>query len=552
MRARELGVVAVVLLSSAVHWQRAESLFLARAAGRPVHQGAFGDDAAEPCAVSGLATPPPPTPKYLTPLGLYADNVLSAAAPSGEPYPAGQLPTQHGLVHMLALAHFGLLSFGAFLMRLWCKHRALRLALGGFLYENALLAVAGLVGNRADVLGVPIFALLSIPSVLATSISTPALTCALASVVEREAKSGKLPCKLPLGVRNFQILVVALGAMTMRSSLTHLWSRSEMVPDTTWAMLGLVRFKALPRPPTLTLLCCPLVLLCSALSIGLQMYRAKCGAGVLAGALAMASGILGPESSCIWSASVGQMLLSLAAFLRLECPAALPAPWTWTAVTHSAPILGQPSTSVGVHGETLRLALRSASDAAYAGGAHVRLELAKALGLDIVDDMSLGDGTRADPGGYSENGSCATLARGACARGGEGLERLHAVAQVASRRVHRAACVCVCAAQRVLAKLVATCIATRQASCIATRQASRQASQASRLSKLLSIIPNPSLQTVIAKRLLFRPSKLFSAIPNFGQGFGGWTCGPEFGGTKQYTLVLQTLVQNSCPCCPTP
>ena len=239
-------------------------------------------------------------------------------------HPAAGVGAPHvearGGLRLYALAFFGTLSCCAYGLRAQCQHRALRLALAGFGCNTALLSLAGSIGSRADVLGVPLFALLAIPALLSSVVAVPALTCALASVAELDANAPgeRRACCLPGGARRHQMLAVGLGFFTVRSTISHLWTRSEMVPDASWAALGLLHYKAVPRPPTLTLLLGPMLLIGTGLRLGHDIYAGGRGADMLAGSLAMASGMVGPEASCVWSSHVGLILGALAAVLRLR------------------------------------------------------------------------------------------------------------------------------------------------------------------------------------------------------------------------------------------
>ena len=239
-------------------------------------------------------------------------------------HPAAGVGAPHvearGGLRLYALAFFGTLSCCAYGLRAQCQHRALRLALAGFGCNSALLSLAGSIGSRADVLGVPLFALLAIPALLSSVVAVPALTCALASVAELAANAPgeRRACCLPGGARRHQMLAVGLGFFTVRSTISHLWTRSEMVADASWAALGLLHYKAVPRPPTLTLLLGPLLLIGTGLRLGHDIYAGGGGADLLAGSLAMASGMVGPEASCVWSSHVGLILGALAAVLRLR------------------------------------------------------------------------------------------------------------------------------------------------------------------------------------------------------------------------------------------
>lgn len=269
---------------------------------------------------------------------------------------------QQGWEALLALAHFGVLSGGALLMRQRSRNRALRWACGALGYSNAVLALGGVMGNCCDLLGVPLFAMLSIPALVATSSALCALTFALLTI---RPDAERKVCLFPGGLLAEQMVAGSAGIMTAHSTLSHLWSHSEMVADTSWSPVGLVVYKADPRPPTMTVLLSPLLLIASALRAGVQVWEAKQGAGLLAGALALVSGILGPETSCVWSWQLAQVLMCLALFVRLDLSTAATASSSAAAESAAAPIVG-------------KLALRAAA-AGGAGSSGAREELAKGL-----------------------------------------------------------------------------------------------------------------------------------------------------------------------------
>jgi hypothetical protein len=295
---------------------------------------------------------------------------------------------------LLALAHFGLLSCGALLLRQRAQNRALRWACGALGYSNAVLALGGVMGNRCDLLGVPLFAMLSIPAMFATSSALCALTFVLLAVK---------PDALPGGLLGAQLLVGSVGFLTVHSILVHVWSHSNMVADSSWSAVGLIVYNAEPRLPTMTLLLSPLLLVGGALRLGLQEWKAKRGAGLLAGALALASGILGPEASCVWSWQLAQLLMSLALSVRPEISSA--ATGTSTAA---------PANDAG----PLKLALRAAAEAAAGGGSRGRMQLVeglhrigKGLGLevDVTGQVAHGSG-EAGEGRGRHDGRAAGLA----------------------------------------------------------------------------------------------------------------------------------------------
>jgi len=293
--------------------------------------------------------------------------------------------TGPGALRMCALATFGVLACGAYaLSRINNADVALGWVLSGFAYVNGLLALGGFMGNRADVLGVPIFALLSMPAMLIAAVSPSALAFSLAHLAHLDAKDSPA-CYFPGGLGTLQAGSLCVGLMTVHSTLVHLWSRSDMVADHTWAQLGLVHYRSSPRPPALTLLIGPLILIATALNIGLHFYKARRGVGVLAGALAMLSGVLGPEDSCVWSSHVGELLLALTVFQRFhsEKPQVKPAAATAAGRRGSgADILGRAASNGGEDGsDALTMRLKAAAEAAF--GAHERRELAKALGVPV-------------------------------------------------------------------------------------------------------------------------------------------------------------------------
>ena len=293
---------------------------------------------------------------------------------------------QQGWEALLALAHFGVLSGGALLMRQRSRNRALRWACGALGYSNGVLALGGVMGNCCDLLGVPLFAMLSIPALVATSSALCALTFALLSIRPDAERKASL---FPGGLLAEQMVAGGAGVMTVHSTLSHLWSHCEMVADTSWSPVGLVVYKADPRPPTMTVLLSPLLLIASALRVGVQVWEAKQGAGLLAGALALVSGILGPETSCVWSWQLAQVLMCLALFVRLDLSTAATTSSIAAAKSAAAPMEG-------------KLALRAAA-AAGAGSSGAREELAKGLhrvgkglGLLVHVAANAGDGSGED------------------------------------------------------------------------------------------------------------------------------------------------------------
>lgn len=318
---------------------------------------------------------------------------VSARAPSGEAvlgwrtteglphFPDGEREGGPKTIKTFALVTFGLLGCGAYtLSRLNDADSSLGWALKGFAYVNSVLALGGVVGNRADLLGVPIFALLSMPSLLAAAVSPSALTYALARLAHLDAQRGPA-CYFPGGFGTVQTVALGVGLMTVHSTLVHLWTRSDMVADRTWAQLGLVHYRCSPRPPTLTLLIAPLMLIGTSLNIGLHLYKTRRGAGVLAGAIAMLSGVLGPEASCVWSSHVGQLLLAFAVFLRLR-----PHGTRFHAAggMNSSAGADAPRGARGgwTEASTCVMALKAATEAAF--GARERRQLARALGVQMA------------------------------------------------------------------------------------------------------------------------------------------------------------------------
>ena len=330
----------------------------------------------------GATVATPNTPQYMVPPTPGLHNFVHT--PQFERF--GDDNAGKGAMRFLALAYFGVLACGANAARMHARNRSLRWALSGFAYSNAVLALSGVVGSTMDVMGVPIFALLSIPSLLADRTALPALTLAIASLADLEAAAH--PARyLPGGPRTVQMLAGGVGILTVHSTLVGVWS-SDMRSDLTWAQLGLVSYKSLPPAPTLTVLTGPLILMLTSLSVGLTIYQAGRGAGLMAGAVALTSGILGPEASCVWSSHLGQMLLAFAVFARLHG-----ASWVSSRKERQASAGAGPA---GAAQAPFSMALRAA--AAVVGSSKARAQLALALGLKLPCHAKVAEQDAGDSG----------------------------------------------------------------------------------------------------------------------------------------------------------
>ena len=85
----------------------------------------------------------------------------------------------------VALIHFGLIAAISFWLRNHTKNGRMRWILGVMSYDSSVLALGGLVGSHADILGFPLFAVLNIPRLILSASVHPLLLTLILSVAQR-------------------------------------------------------------------------------------------------------------------------------------------------------------------------------------------------------------------------------------------------------------------------------------------------------------------------------------------------------------------------------
>jgi hypothetical protein len=263
-------------------------------------------------------------------VGALERNTTKVAAPLGRAAPHAPCawqapsllqdatPTTDRLRFNLALLHFGTLALGAYALHARAEGRRLRLLLKGMALSNLVLALGGAVGRQADILGFPLFAILS----MLRAVANPALYPLALPLLSRAAE--RAGARALFGPRTAAVLALVLSAFGGYTTLSHILFRAEMRPDTSFLSLGLLRYYPHPQAPAFAMLVPPLVLAASALSAGLQLYQ-RCGTvALLAGAAAMVSSMVGRAEAVVWSAPVGEMLHAAALLLVTELRAVEP------------------------------------------------------------------------------------------------------------------------------------------------------------------------------------------------------------------------------------